>query len=176
VNNNLKELLEVGINKDTFSYVNHGGCGIFAAAMHNSLAAYGILSTIVLVDRTYSEGHVNNLINMMKASDINHAYTTILNNEFDRSIDTCCGHICIKIGDVLYDGEGVYEGKSISGPIHVNVMSRLNRNVNYWNGTFEECNNHYNGGVDDDGAVSLATIIREVNKHVNSTITNVMEG
>lgn len=167
-------LLETGVNQGKFDKVNNGGCGIFAAAMHNTLAAYGIESQIVLVDSGYDEVAVSGMINNMDAYNIDHAFTLMMNEEDGQDNDPCCGHICLRVDGELYDGDGVYHGESISGPIHVNVMSRMNRKSEYWNYTFESSNSGHNGYVDDDGNAVLISIIRDVNKHVKCVIETVM--
>ena len=168
-------LLSYGINNSKFKEVNSGGCGVFAVAINNTLAAYGINSSIVLVDQRCSESDVDDMIINMGADNINHAYTLMLDEEGKPKFDTCCSHICVELDGVLYDGEGIYNGCSISDPVHVNVMSRMNRNVNYWNSTFELRNNLYNSSLNSTGELSLAVLVREVNSYVIKEFKRVLE-
>ena len=169
------KLLSNGVNQGEFNCVNSGGCGVFAVAINNVLASYGIKSNIVLVaiHGNYSKNSVKKMIAYMGAENINHAYTLMLDAGGRPEYNTQCGHIAVEVDGINYDGNGVCHDKTISEPIHVNVMSRMCRNPAYWNSSFELCNDN-SSNIDDDGRVTLASIIRAVNKHVKSKIKEVM--
>lgn len=128
------------------SAINHGGCGWYAYNVQRALESQGIESSIVLVSchGSYEPDDVHRLMIDNEAKNIDDAYNNVFNdrdNKYIRTLpDMLNGHIAIKVGDTLYDSDGVLNDRAISGAIKASTMKRALRVDRMWNGRFLRSN------------------------------------
>lgn len=128
------------------SAINHGGCGWYAYNVQRALESQGIESSIVLVSchGGYEPDDVHRLMRDNEAKNIDDAYNNIFNardNKYIRTLpDMLNGHIAIKVGDTLYDSDGVLNDRAISGAIKASTMKRALRVDHMWNSRFLRSN------------------------------------
>ena len=128
------------------SAINHGGCGWYAYNVQRALESQGIESSIVLVSchGSYKSDDVYGLMREQDADTIDEAYNNVFDdkdNKLTRTLpDMLNGHIAIKVGDTLYDSDGVLDDHAISGDIKASTMKRALRVDHMWNGRFLRSN------------------------------------
>lgn len=117
-------------------HINYGGCGWFAHTLSTILAAKGIQSDIVLMKWAwYKDDDVARMIDSQSVDTINDAYRKMFNDDTSYC-NPCFGHIGVRVGDVIYDSDGVLTVPAISEPIERAVMHLALTKGSAWNSKF----------------------------------------
>ena len=111
--------------------------------LHSALKARGVKASVVLV--SYGWTGTDNVARMLArydTKDINEAYTRKFKEHTSKGLGaTCNAHVAVKVGDTLYDSNGIYKGTAISEGINASVMREF-LNMDCWNGAFKRYNNY----------------------------------
>lgn len=133
--------------------INAGGCGLFALEMHKALKEKGVKSSVVLVNRSgYDKQEVDSLIKSAQQKGINSSYQHLIKRKKRDGVrlpNMQNRHICVKVGNKLYDNNGIYKGEAISKHITIKTMN-LFLKAPCWNSTFKwnnESNNDIEGTI-----------------------------
>lgn len=131
----------VPLINDDIARINSGGCGWFAHTLSTVLAAKGIKADIVLMHWSwYDTCDVEWMIKNENASDINDAYRKMFGDGRTHT-SPCFGHIGVRVGNTIYDSEGIINKRAISDPIDPDVMMlALVGHNSSWNPTFMSSN------------------------------------
>jgi len=135
---------------DSVNRIAFGGCGLFAMLLHNVLASKGIESHIVLVrGGCYDEASVTRFIDKTGGDCINSAILAAHNsNKHHYQLPN--HHICVSVGDILYDNNGRQDDdRAISDGIEPDMMEHA-LTWNVWNSSFNDSNK----GVDTRATIN----------------------
>lgn len=129
--------------KKNYNYINSGGCGMVAMSLAKHLRANNIECDIVFVTTVfYSRASQDAHINKNNAIDINDLIIKADKAIRSGSSHASCwienGHICIRVGERLFDSSGdvTNEYDAITDPISDEAMVVLLRQRAMWNDCF----------------------------------------
>ena len=113
--------------RDSVSSINRGGCGVFALELTRALSAVSVACDIVLVQYSTwgdNEDDVQCLLNATGTDNISDAW---IQADFAWAIEgrkhsLCNGHVCVQVGDKVYDSSGLTGYTAISEGISDDAM------------------------------------------------------
>lgn len=134
---------------NNYSHINAGGCGYIAYNIAKRLRERGIDAGVVFVNHSYaSRKGIDLTIEREDVADINelilHADYQIRTGHFEATNLIDNTHICVQVGNELYDSTGNVSGKfeATTDPINDKAMNVLLRQRHFWNPSFRDAENN----------------------------------